>query len=133
MAAPAGELRASQTTTVGEMVLFMLFLFVSHERRITETQFAARRTSVDLGTTQGDLADLRAAVDRLALVNQASWELLRERTNLSDADLEKRVREVDLRDGRLDGRLGKVMNACDQCGRPNRSDRARCLYCDAAL
>jgi hypothetical protein len=115
------------------MDLFHFFWDARQDRRLNDVQSAARRASNDLSGTNGELADLRAAVDRLALVNQSLWELVRERTNLTDADLEQRVKEVDLRDGRADGRMSAVVRKCAKCGRPNRTDRERCLYCDGAL
>ena len=49
--------------------------------------------------------DLEYHIRRLSLLNQALWELLRERAKLTDAELERMVREIDLRDGVEDGAI----------------------------
>jgi hypothetical protein len=115
------------------MGLFNFLWDVRQDHSINAAHADSRRLSTGLDGTNAQLAELRAAVDRLALVNQSLWELVRERTNLTDADLEQRVQEVDLRDGRLDGRMGAAVRACGKCGRPNRGDRERCLYCETRL
>ena len=73
--------------------------------------------------------DLEHEVQRLKLLNQALWELLREKLNISDADLEKRIREVDLRDGVADGRMTDVALKCPACSRVSSSKHWKCLYC----
>ncbi len=72
---------------------------------------------------------LREQVERIALLNQALWELVRERLQLSDADLERIAQEVDLRDGKQDGRLSEHPLQCPQCGRVSNSRHKKCLYC----
>lgn len=76
---------------------------------------------------------LESRADRLALVCQALWELLRERTDLTDSDLIKRVHEVDLRDGVADGRMTPMPVVCPACQRQSTSKRDECLYCGARL
>ena len=78
---------------------------------------------------QTDVAYLREEVERLSLLNQALWELLRERLKLTDADLEQRAQEVDLRDGIPDGKMRKHPLRCPKCGRVSNSRHRRCLYC----
>jgi predicted nucleic acid-binding Zn-ribbon protein len=73
--------------------------------------------------------DLEHQVARLALLNQALWELLRERVGLSDADLKKKTGEVDLRDGVPDGALTHGPLQCPTCGRISNSKHWKCLYC----
>lgn len=83
--------------------------------------------------TAGRVEDLTETVERLKLACKAMWELVREHTPLTDEDLMARVREIDLRDGRLDGRAGGAPRACPDCERPNGGGRSACLYCGAAL
>ena len=42
-------------------------------------------------------------MDRLALASQSLWEIVREQTGLTAEDLQKKILEVDLRDGNADG------------------------------
>lgn len=73
--------------------------------------------------------DLEFRIARLSLMNQALWEIVRDRMNVSDADLEKKVQEVDLRDGVEDGAMTNGPLKCPQCGRVSNSKHWKCLYC----
>ncbi len=97
-----------------------------HERQIS-------RTERDVDRAKDRTRDLDARVDRLALASQAMWELVQERTGLDDDDLLAKIREVDLRDGQLDGRARPAPRACNACGRQNNARRSACLYCGDPL
>jgi len=79
------------------------------------------------------VSDVRESLDRLALICQSMWELLSERTELSEDDLLAKVREVDLRDGTLDGKAPSSPKECPGCKRLNNARREACLYCCAEL
>ena len=51
----------------------------------------------------------------------------------TDAELVRRVNEIDLRDGRLDGKVANETIApdCTHCGRKIIGNRPVCLYCGA--
>ncbi|HEO71588.1 MAG TPA: hypothetical protein ENN80_10015 [Candidatus Hydrogenedentes bacterium] len=73
--------------------------------------------------------DLEHHMARLSLLNQALWELIRERAHLTDADLEEKAREIDLRDGVEDGKITGTPVRCPSCGRVSNSKHYRCMYC----
>src|SRR6185295_4763557 len=73
--------------------------------------------------------DLEHEVQRLKLLNQALFELLREKLKLTDAEFLKRVSDVDMRDGVADGRMTDVALKCPSCGRVSSSKFWKCLYC----
>ena len=75
------------------------------------------------------IRELEQQVQRLMLLNQALWELLRDRLQLTDADLERMAHEVDMRDGVEDGRMTDTAVRCPTCGRVSSSKHWRCLYC----
>ena len=77
------------------------------------------------------LEDLRPHVDRLSLACQAMWELLRECSDLKEEDLERKILEVDGRDGSVDGKIGVQQLDCPACGRKTNSKRNSCLFCGA--
>ncbi len=93
----------------------------------------ARQTAnaaIKAATAQkSDVEELREQVGRITLLNQALWELVRERLQLTDADLEKIAQEVDLRDGKQDGQLSEHPLQCPQCGRVSNSRHKKCMYC----
>lgn len=73
--------------------------------------------------------ELDDKVGRLALLNQALWELLKTRLQCTDQDLENLAREIDLRDGMEDGKISAIAVTCPSCRRINNSRHAKCLYC----
>ncbi len=100
------------------------------ERKAAEGTREAARLERDLTTVS---VELRSAIDKIVLVNRALWELLSERHGLEEADLDKKIEEIDLRDGVADGRMGTSEATCAGCGRKARGERANCLYCGHAL
>ena len=73
----------------------------------------------------------RKNTERLYLVVQAMWELLKDKVGLTDADLDAKVQEIDMRDGRLDGQDSTQTDplTCRQCGRTILSGQAQCSWC----
>lgn len=80
-------------------------------------------------TTSPEIRDLQHEVERLRLINQSMWELLREHLKLNDEALEAKIREVDLRDGVEDGRMTGHALKCPRCERISHSKHWKCLYC----
>ncbi|MBN1943773.1 MAG: hypothetical protein JW849_10815 [Phycisphaerae bacterium] len=80
---------------------------------------------------QRDYDYLEERLDKLLLICSALWELLRDRTELTEDDLIAKVQEVDLRDGRADGKISKTVKKCPKCGRTMSSRHRQCLYCGA--
>lgn len=74
---------------------------------------------------------LEQKVDRLALVTRALWEIVRDRTTVSEAMLEEKVREIDQRDGRQDGKVGQAVTRCHNCGKVVQKGQDTCQYCGA--
>ena len=85
----------------------------------------------DAGPNKPSENSLQGHVERLSMVCQALWTLLRDNTDLTDEDLVARVREVDLSDGILDGKVRRTSTQCASCGRMVAARHARCLYCGA--
>jgi hypothetical protein len=76
---------------------------------------------------------LERRFELLTILCQAQWELLRERTGLTDEDLSAKIAEVDARDGLLDGKMTPAIVNCTSCARPGSTRREVCLYCGSAL
>lgn len=94
------------------------------ERNLSQT-----RTPGLPAEAQAAIRDLEHHVARLSLMNQALWELVREKARLTDKDLEEKAREIDLRDGVEDGKVTDVALKCPTCGRVSNSKHYKCLYC----
>lgn len=74
-------------------------------------------------------AALEDRLDKLLLINMAMWSFIEEKLGVTEDRLAERVREIDLRDGTLDGRPPQTAAICEQCNRPMSRRHARCLYC----
>ena len=78
----------------------------------------------------GEIFLLRQDIERLLMISEALWGILKEKHGYADEELRRRVEEIDLRDGRLDGRLPpSPPMECPHCGYTIRRRRALCLYC----
>jgi hypothetical protein len=100
-------------------------------RQIGNASRKAERASADADRVVTNMLMLENKVESLALACQSLWELLRENTKLTEQDLEAKMEQVDLRDGRQDGKMSSVSSACPDCGRKTSRRRPRCLYCGA--
>ena len=69
--------------------------------------------------------------ERLKLITMALWDILTEKLNVDEAELRRRIQELDRLDGREDGRLRlrEPPRNCDACGRPMLSSALSCPYC----
>jgi len=103
------------------------------QSQIADAQGQAGRAMAKAERQAEDLRETRQQVQRLSLACQAMWELLRERTSLSEADLDSKILEIDARDGKIDGRISTQALTCHACGRPTNSKREFCVMCGAPL
>jgi len=103
------------------------------QRQIGQARAAATQAGTAAGRIGRDIEELERVVESLTLTCQAMWELLREQTNLTDEKLMERMQEVDLRDGRRDGKIGPAISTCPGCSRINKARREVCVYCGRAL
>ena len=94
---------------------------------------STRSTEFDVAALQRRADGLEKQVQRLTLATMALAELLRDRLQVSQAEIEAKVRDIDLRDGKLDGKLATSVKTCPTCSRVNGPQRVTCLYCGTAL
>ncbi|MES2791562.1 MAG: hypothetical protein V4719_18230 [Planctomycetota bacterium] len=72
---------------------------------------------------------LTARFEHLALVTQTLWELLREHTDLTQQQMYDKMQEIDRRDGVADGKIGKKVFECTNCGHTVVGTYSTCIYC----
>lgn len=106
-----------------------LFWEWHQQNKIHEADTQARSANRDARDAKDRARDLEAEIDRILLVNRALWELLSERLSLKDYHLLDKVNEIDLRDGKLDGRLRGTIPVCGKCGRSFSPRHLKCIYC----
>lgn len=76
---------------------------------------------------------LEKRVERLSLLCQSMWELLRDQQGFVDEHLVNKVLEVDARDGRVDGKIQTQISTCPACQAKTNSKRGSCIFCGAPL
>lgn len=72
-------------------------------------------------------------VDRLSLLCEAMWELLKESTDLDDEALASHLKEVDERDGRQNLRRQRMAQPCGVCESLSPGQNVRCQVCGEPL
>ena len=107
--------------------------FMLHSYRSTAT-----RTGTSLGEVRSIAKESSRGVSRrieaLELACAGLWELLKTKNGYTDDDLATMIREVDLRDGKLDGKISKSTADCPSCGRQLLSRKSpNCLWCGAEI
>ena len=91
----------------------------------SSTQARSVRTDVDL---------LRGDIERLLMITEALWGILKEKHGYTDEELTNRVAEIDRRDGKVDGRVAQSPpGSCPRCNRTLERQRTYCLYCGQAI
>jgi hypothetical protein len=77
-----------------------------------------------------EIEDLKFQVERLLILTEALWGFVKEQHGIDDAELVRRMVLVDMKDGKLDGRVSKTPpTPCPKCRRVVGRHRPRCLYC----
>jgi hypothetical protein len=94
-------------------------------------QDAAQDAKAKARSTADDLVVLRGQVDRLQMICEAMWTVIKEQSGADDERLLRLVQTIDLRDGELNGRSKSQPQSCKQCGRVVSTRTRVCMYCGA--
>ena len=89
----------------------------------------------DAAKTRRDVRvqQLEARLDWTLMVCEAMWSLLKEHVPVTDERLIDRITELDLADGRLDGKKTRPPTICGSCGRSVSQRFPRCVYCGEVI
>ena len=88
-----------------------------------EARVTASRAAADVGHVQHD-------VERLFMITEALWTMLKEQHGYTDEQLAACVTQIDMRDGKLDGKVAADgVKTCPACNRPLSKRHPFCLYC----
>jgi hypothetical protein len=98
-----------------------------------DAKSAAANAQQTMRHLQSQLHTLEERFERLSLASMAVAEILFDRLSVTQAEIETKVQEIDLRDGKLDGRLRPATNDCSHCRHLNAAHRRKCLYCGESL
>ena len=95
-------------------------------------QAAAADAMSHARSAETSVDELRLEVERLLMINEALWSFIKKDHGYTDEELVDRIQEIDLQDGRLDGRVAKAPPmACARCGRTLPRGRPVCIFCGA--
>ena len=94
---------------------------------------AAEHASATASEARSNVEMMQMDVERLLMITEALWTMLRDEHGYTDEQLIQKVQENDMRDGRLDGKVAKQPpSECPQCGRAISARRPMCVFCGAA-
>jgi hypothetical protein len=113
--------------------LFQTSRIEQSNRNAAEAKASVREAESDVGDLQRRVHVLEKQCERLTLAAMAMAEILRDKLKLSEHEIEAKLAEIDLRDGRLDGQFRSSVASCPDCHRPNGANRRQCLYCGSVL
>jgi cytochrome c553 len=118
--------------------LFQTSRIEQSNRNAANAEASAREAQGDVGDLQRRVHVLEKQCERLTLAAMAMAEIVRDKLKLSEHEIEAKLAEIDLRDGRLDGQFrppaaSSSVTSCQDCHRPNGANRRQCLYCGTAL
>ena len=90
----------------------------------------ANTAQQDAQRAQNQIVHLQRDVDRLLMITEALWTLLKEQHGYTDETLSNAITQIDLRDGQLGGRPGRTpAEPCPHCGRNLAKGLPTCIYC----
>jgi hypothetical protein len=105
------------------------------DQKAARAEATAEQAQIGFAGTESDVRLLRLDVERLMMITEALWTLLKEQHGYTDDELVKRVNEIDMRDGALNGQVAAELSpVCPQCHRQQPiKHRPLCLYCGSPV
>ena len=95
-----------------------------------EAQRQGRKAVSKVNELQITLKMLEDNLAKSLMINEALWEIIRDKLGLTDAQLNEKLYTIDMRDGELDGKNQRSGAAeCPKCHRMVSSRHPACLYC----
>ena len=95
-----------------------------------EAKRQVRKAETEAANLCNRVKILENNVAKALLINEALWELIREKLRLTDDEFNEKLYAIDMRDGTLDGKNQRShAMKCPQCNRTVSHRHAACLYC----
>ena len=110
---------------------FAMARLTPHESTSAASDIA--RTDADLRSLRREVQSLDANLAKALMINEALWELLRDKLDLTENDLNDKLYQIDMRDGQLDGRNQRGPARCPECNRTVSARHPACIYCGTII
>jgi hypothetical protein len=101
--------------------------------QIEKAREAAGEASAKADSFDSKITSAIQQVERLSLACQALWEIIRDNGGITEEQLHAKILEVDLRDGRVDDRLGPQVIDCPHCHQKTSTRRSQCIFCGGSI
>jgi len=111
---------------------FMWGYVMGQKSAAQASAFARSAGAADALTSTRKLNDVDERIDRLVMLVQAMWAILKEE-GFTDEQLAAKLVEIDEADGSLDGRRTRRAADCRSCGSKVAAGLANCQFCGAAV
>jgi hypothetical protein len=99
------------------------------QREVNEASAKAREAARSSSESRLDIDELQRRIDTMGLLLMAMWSIIEEKTQVTEQELAARVRDLDMIDGRSDGRMPRMVTECRDCGRKMNLRHRTCMYC----
>ena len=108
---------------------------IAAHKRINSIKSDMRAQKLNLDESELSAVSMRQDIEKLYMLVEALWLIVRETSGLEDEDLVELVKQVDLQDGRLDGRnsANAAVRKCANCGKTILRGKSKCAYCGSEL
>ena len=93
----------------------------------------AARAESKTNSLQMEVKNLRSDLSRTLMICEALWEMLSEKAKLTETDLHKKLYEIDMRDGTLDGKNQRKARKCPDCEHMVSARHPACIYCGKVM
>ena len=90
---------------------------------------AAARAESKARETKQKIRVLEANLAKTLMICESLWELLQEKTGVTLEEFHKKLYEVDMRDGVLDGKNQRKPSKCPKCNHMVSARHPACIYC----
>lgn len=106
----------------------------THRNSYSTDLTSAKLDSLDAKSKARDASTevtyLKLKVEKLMIITEAMWMILKETTKYTDEELKEKMRQIDLKDGKLDGRVAaELPGKCTKCGQLLQKNKYVCIYC----
>ena len=102
---------------------------LNQEQKISDSKNVARDAAGQASRVANEVRDLENRLERLALINKAVWELLRDATGTTNEELKAKMEEIQQREASPDGQTAPSARQCPKCSRNMAPKARRCIYC----